>query len=271
MKLLFWKEWRELRTLPLMALACFVSLLMIAFVFDHFFEHKGPDISGSIASFAFVVVLFWYVISSTVLSQEIGSDTLQFMTVLPVKRSTLWWVKLAGAFTASMATIVLLSAAWFAVGGMAYRPEIISFFHLTSNDTSGQQALKECYVTTISIFVLVMSFACGICASPFFDRAVSATVAAIFFGIFYVSAAMDVLGLNKEHSVGRFSSSKFIELAIVFSIFALTPLFVTSYQTFVHGESLKTLRRFRVGGIAAVASCLVSYVVFTIGNAAHIW
>ncbi|MDQ2687768.1 MAG: hypothetical protein M3Y28_07880, partial [Armatimonadota bacterium] len=87
MKQLFWKEWRELRLLPLGAALTVAVGLSAAKVYSHA-NHDPFSVPFATALLIGVWLLFSVLAGAGLFSQEIGTGTLQFLSSLPVPRRT---------------------------------------------------------------------------------------------------------------------------------------------------------------------------------------
>ena len=286
MKLLYWKEWRELRTLPVVAALTYIAFMLVAATISTL-THSNVQWSNVSA----LLILTWFIFAFSsgagTISQEVGNGTLDFVSVMPISRMRFWWIKISSALTAFIAAVLLTSLVWYIVSAICFSGDLGDALHLISSLTYfDPMRLQITLITLAVLFGLVCSFAAGVCASPFFDRPIAATVAALIGGIFYVSfvtkeytrfgvfKTVDSHSGNTEYSTLGLSTGDFwsmLAVAALLTFIALLPLAVTSFYTTKFGESLKSTRRFVVGSAAAVGSSLLSTALFAFGHLCKLW
>jgi hypothetical protein len=292
MKLLFWKEWREHRMLPLMALMIYIAMQIVIGLFSQFISHTPVDFGSTYGSLFFVWLIFWIAAGSGTFAQEVGSGSLEFLSVMPVDRHRLWWVKTSSAVLAAIAVWAVTLIFWMLYADVVFHQSVIGMYDEFTRDSPGMDHATIIVIYIIwTVLSMSISVASGICASPFFDRALSAWAAAFVGGIFYVSIVLHQFqnsrlfeGPHRETvkrlahgsvvTRGIFTNNPdplfFIQVLLMAAI-GIAPLLITSYQTFTRGEALKSPKKFIVGAISGVASYLVMALLFELGTIVKFW
>ncbi len=266
MKQLFWKEWYELRFLPLASAVGIMTLDLGYIVYEHTLSHSSP----AIVSDTFMLLLFvWHlcalVAGASLFSSEIGSGTLIFLSALPVSRHRLWAVKTATAFLALLASLVTSSLSWLIAerlslgGGRTH-----AFLYELTPD----------HASLIVGLISVLGFFTGALAvSPLLDRVMSALAAASLVGI------VSLIGLGGfayqyllKH-FGPFENTWPTDLPLYCALGLLSILAAAaiSYRTFTGGETLRSAKRFRVAALTGAVSLLTAVLAFWDGSLLQLW
>ena len=244
-----------MRLLPVLALATYIALFLAEASYDRFSSgswQSSPEVMNPLIA---TWLIFWTVAGSTAFSSEIGSGTLQFMSVIPVSRRRIWWVKLSVALCSAVAV--------FAVT-VAFVQMLNHYFPGSSIALAGRfdnsvwsMSLSDALLVSGSLLVC-LSF--GFCASPFFDQPIVSTVVAAIGGVIYFTF---VLLHNTWYIYRHLSHSYYIGNLVVIALLIMPPL-ITSYQTFVRGESLRSIKRYKVGALAFIGSYVVSTAIYAL-------
>jgi hypothetical protein len=260
MNQLFWKESRELRVLPIAALTAFLAISVAIILFEHN-AHRTLNSVALVPGLIAINMLFWLYGGSSALSSEVGADTLQFVSMLPISRHRLWWVKLASSLCAAASVTLATGIAFWLLATFAC-PQGLSLGSFAPD----HRPLSS-FWTQIPL-LLVGCVSVGLCASPFFDRPVSALVAAIVGGLLFQGLQFMIITYTVPHHVDL--SAYTVSGYVVALLFTLTLPFI-SYQTFTRGESLRTIQKFKIGAVSAAAGIAATTLVFMLGNAIKLW
>ena len=168
-----------------------------------------------------------------------------------------------------LTTVVTLAVVWLGITRMTCHsgPTGILFgFQLGSitmdlaTDTSAYGSLI--FYTSL---VVIGCFSAGMWASPFFDRPVTATIAAVAGGGVYLVFLNSLANLHSSGHEGTHGAAYDVLGHIAVIALASVPYLLTSFQTFTRGESLKTVKRFKVGGIVTAGSFALVAIILSIG------
>lgn len=260
MRQLFWKEWYELRFLPLgAALTVFVLLAGIK-AYTHLYHEPYPTSDLLFPCLAVIWLLFAALAGAGTISQEIGTGTLQFLSSLPISRRTLWWVKAGAAFGMLLLSLLSSAAVWAILCALwcptALHPVRI---HMASQ----QDAFSLLLGIGMALALLLSVYAVALAVSPLFDRALSAFVASILVCIAVGALFVTVAFYN---NVPRSDYPFFTLIVLSIPAFAMT-----SYQTFTRGESLRSARRFVVAGLTGGGWLVVISLVVIAGHWLWAW
>ena len=274
MKQLFWKEWYELRLLPLASAVCVMMLILGIKVYNRVYEptHR-VTIDDNLLPLAATWALFGLLAGAGLIAQEVGSGGLQFLSALPTSRRRLWWVKVASGLGMLLLSVISSIVTWMVVDAFLFRA---AFFNFLGGITTHLPWLVQS--AGGPLLVLLGFFTVGLAVSPFLDRPISAVVAALLISIAYIAALQDLATLYVNY-YGRLygwqesdphvrSGDWLLVLLCALSIFVFATV---SYWTFTRGESLRSARRFRVGAVAGLVSLTVAGLVFLTGNQALLW
>lgn len=255
MMLLFWKEWREMRLLPVFALATYVALFLAEVSYDRFSTgtwQSNPEVMNPLFA---TWLIFWTVAGATAFSSETGSGTLQFMSIFPVSRRRIWWVKLLVALCSAIVVFAVTIA--FAQMLNLYWPGSSIALAGRLNNYVWPMSLDRVLLLS-GVLLVCLSF--GFCASPFFDQPIVSTVVAAIGGVIYFVFVL----LHSTWQIYRHLSHSYYIGDLVATALLLMPPLITSYQTFVRGESLKSIKRYKVGALAFVGSSVVSTIIYVL-------
>lgn len=254
MKQLFWKEWRELRHLPLGAALTVAVALGAAKAYTHW-NHEPFSVPFAAALLVGAWLLFAVLAGAGQFSQEIGTGTLQFLSSLPVSRRAVWSVKAATALGALCLSLAVSSIVWAALCAIWSPAGLAAMM--------GRETLPGLIGGIgIAAFFVICCLAISLAVSPFFDRSLSASVAGILGCVVIHAAILAVVGNWSPH-----------EERLSFTLVGLTiPTFtLISFWTFTRGESLQTNRRFLVGGKVTGACLAAWFAVVLAGRLFGVW
>ena len=255
MMLLFWKEWREMRLLPVLALATYIALFLAEASCDRFSTGEWQSSPEFMNPLIATWLIFWTVAGSTAFSSEIGSGSLQFMSVIPVSRRRIWWVKLSVAFFSAVAVFAVTIA--FVQMLYLYWPGSSIAHAGRLNNSVWPMNLYWALLVSGSLLVCLSS---GFCASPFFDQPIVSTVVAAIGGVIYFA-------FSTLYNIGRiyhYHGNFYYLGALIVTALLIMPPLVTSYQTFVRGESLKSIKRYKVGALTFIGTSVVSTIIYAL-------
>lgn len=250
MKMLFWKEWHELRALPLGAAVAVAVLMTCVKVLTR--GSHDPFLAETAFILVGVWLLFGAVAGASAITQEIGSGTLQFLSSLPISRGTIWWVKSSAALGMLLPTVLSSSIVW-ALFHMLWAPP-------------GARSLND-FLGVLAFFLpcLLGVFVVALAVSPFFDRTMSAVIVAVLAAIGIASLFINI--------VSKYSGGIDGPLPMLFTLVGLSiPTFAAiSYWTFTRGEALRDGRRFKAAGAAAGICLAIDAIIVLTAGAAGAW
>ncbi len=271
MKQLFWKEWYELRLLPLGSALCVALLIFGAKVLSTV-EVMGANFQ--LPDTFLPLVGTWAICAllagSGLFAQEVGSGGLQFLSALPTSRRRLWGVKVSTALGMLLVSVLCSTLTWMVIDAFVFRNAFFDFFYANRHGPTLVQVAA-------ALLLLLSFFSVSLAVSPFLDRSLSAVVTALLVGIAYFGA-LETLAFDYVNYYGRLydwqSDAHRRSQDWLFALLSGLSLlvFVTvSYWTFTRGESLRSSRRFQVGALAGLASVAVAVLVFVAGNQTSLW
>lgn len=254
MKQLFWKEWHELRFLPLGA-----ALLYFLLVFGYYLlcvlHIAGQSINEfSQGALLFTLYLLWPLFAifdgAGLISQEVGTGTLSFLLALPGSRSRVWLVKVLVGFGILVACVVASALVCWA------------FYGLTTSSMPNQPNgnIDLLSNSADAFLVAVGCFCVSLAVSPLLDRYISAAMVSLVTCIVLASL---ITTTNSAYSGYQDEGDVSAYLDFVCVWLAIPVLIATSYWTFTRGESLRSAKRFyvagRVLGIGAIIFCAIFF------------
>lgn len=230
---LFWKEWRESWPLIIAAPALLAALYGadVTFYIANAHPHTRPTIP--VGDLYIILALVWLLSAvltgSSFVSAESGSGTLLFLSSLPIKRRTIFWKKTASLLSIHLASCLVAAIAW----------------ELLNTVTTNHSLMQSVPIGIDGIIwflpLTIFAFVVAVQASILTDRTITAvgisglSIVAIFFGVGLITSPLS--------SVTGIPEVCFMIAGWVFA--SLLALF-TSYQTFVHGQSLSPGQKFRI-------------------------
>jgi ABC-type transport system involved in multi-copper enzyme maturation permease subunit len=259
MKSICWKEWRESRAVIPFSVILMAVLFVGAISLERYSlaqqERQLQLVSWD--TFEGIVLVFWCIpaalCSASMVSNEIGSGTLQFLSSIPISRNRIWWAKLATGL-AVLTLSAIASAAIFAA--MYQAAFVLGFlrdsFAIAINDLS--------VPTIVGILVALGIFAVGTLATVITERMITTLVTVV---VLTVCCGLAVLVLSNVFGRGTTLASLVqICLFVVAGFVCLT----FSNRIFVKGESLKWPQRFSavwnsriLEFLAVIAALVISY------------
>jgi hypothetical protein len=169
--------------------------------------------------------------SSSMVSPEIGGGNLEFLTTLPVSRNTVWWTKVGSALLVHILSLIAITAVYYlfllvvSSAGLFYRDP-----HIILNDTRSQQLWCVPLLT-------FGAFGVGTVMTMFADRTLTAVLTT---SIIVIAASASFASLGSTLEKGH----QWVVPALIglLSVIALG----VSRTLFVHGETLRTSKRFTI-------------------------
>jgi ABC-type transport system involved in multi-copper enzyme maturation permease subunit len=255
MKRLFWKEWSELRMIIVMS-TLLMFLLTVGYIYYGY--HDAPVVKKASADiFLPMYVLFCCLpaalCGASMVAPEIGSNTLQFLTMVPVSRHRIWWTKIAAALTVTFASDVAAALLMYLVYLIANRMQLLS-----------PQGLNEYVVSQLELIAVVIAvtvpvFAVSAAATTLFDNTIVAlfgVIVGLVGSIVEIWTVVNLLRTDQPVTTIVVAFLAICNIAICFN---------WSYKIFVHGETLRTSKRFKlmfdgsVDIVAIVVAAVISY------------
>jgi len=259
-KQLFWKEWRELRLLPLGA-ALTVALALAAVKATTRYYHdpfpRPADVEG-------VLLVGWPLFAvlagAGLFSQEIGTGTLAFLSSLPVSRRTLWWVKAATALGALLLSLLASGLTWTALCWLWSPQSPLAMWN--GGETAPGRMIETFSFVGMVTLALLFCLSVSLAVSPLFDRSLTASI----FGVLACVAV--VLGHSALVSGVRHGDG-----ALWATLLALSTLTfgAASFYTWTRGESLRGPKRYGVAARTAAAGLAVGAAVVFTGRLFWLW
>jgi hypothetical protein len=197
---------------------------------------------------------------------EIGNASLQMLSALPINRSRLWRTKIGMGLAIMSSCILITSLITLLLTWIG--PQ----FHLVSNvrpvDQSEYKIISETALSTLFLFSI------GAVVTMLTDRTISSLMSGIVISVIlyliaiYVSSQIDLYGYLyavEDHKAFWWDPVKLD----IYVMAAITILMITaSHHIFVHGETLKTAKRFWLAlpffapiGLIAICAFISSWFV----------
>jgi len=257
MKALVWKEWRENRLLIVWAIA----LMLVVLFGDVTYDLLSHSIRIEAQELQAMTVFVWFVSAllcgSSMLSPEIGSGSLQFLSILPVSRARIWCTKLASGLCLLAACLL---ASWLATMVFCGIAELTGFVTPSGNEPIG--AWLGYYGFTLPLFVT------GFLVGTLIDRTISALMASMVV----VALLTEAITLAETFVVGLFQgpvggSEPWAQIFITIVALVTVALAAISYKIFTQGETLRTSKRFVILAgclappLALVAACAIGWLI----------
>lgn len=253
MKQLFWKEWHELRLLPLGA-ALLCALLFLGYLMGCRLQLDGLNMgnfneSALIIFLAVVWLLSAVIAGSGLISQEIGAGSLTFLFSFPVSRRRIWLIKAASGFTVlvlcALCSGFACSLLWgFTVQWARPEPDLARWLGAFLGDAF--LAAAGCYAVSLAV-------------SPLLDRYISATMVSVLACILIAYVIVAACSGPFRNQYQPDLSSRLMYACMWLAIPAMLAI---SYWTFTHGESLRSVKRFYAAGAAASVAFVVFLALF---------
>ncbi len=251
---LFWKEWRELRMLPVGACLCVALVLFGMTAFRKSVGDHSPITTEDTAGWLFAIWLLCGALAGAGgMASEVGAGTLQFLTALPPSRGRVWWVKASTALGVMLLSILCSLVAWLLLHFLFFPP-----VHGMTRDSF--------IIPALGVFGGLGCLAVSLAVSPFFDRSLSASVAAILTCAALLVTVPNLVSAHINYQHHHSDICMLVVLALSIPLFA-----AISYQTWTRGESLRTPRRFIVAAQAGAISLALGFTVFLGGYTLQLW
>ena len=270
MKQLFWKEWYELRLVPLAAAGCVVVLIFAARVFEAPAAGQPFQLRDTFLPLLATWIIFGLLTGAGLIAQEVGSGGLQFLSALPTSRRQIWWVKVGTALGMLLLSVVSSALVWAVIGAVMFHA---GFFH----DPLWQMPALA-HSVGADMLALLGCFSIALAMSPFLDRSISAAVAALLFALAYFALLGNLAGAYVDYYgrlygwQGSDPHSRNADTLNLLLIALSIPLFgAVSYWTFTRGETLRSAKRFRVGALAGAVSLTIIGLLLLTGNRIQLW
>ena len=228
---LLWKELSESKMLVVWSAALMAALFIGDIVFVRANDSElGVDAGGAQG----LVFIVWFIsallTSSSMVSPEIGGAKLQFLSSMPLPRKRVWWTKVSVALTIHLLSMIAAAVVFFLMTELAAKGGII---HLTQHMTLLRFLTAYWFVPVLSLGV----FCVGTVVTMFTDRTLSS---------FFVSAILSIgLGAAFGALASTLNPGHYWLVWGLISLVSAT-LLAVSYQIFLHGESLRTSKRFAI-------------------------
>ena len=250
MKALVWKEWREARMTIVLTAMLTVALGLAGMMMLHL---QYPTMAIRSDQLGGIAIVVWCVsgllCGAAMISPEVGSGSLQFLSVLPITRDRIWLAKVGVHATvvamSVVATVIVLRLFILA----AARANLISptgsyqfgvfpqFFDLTIFGGDSWGVSK--YPLVPQYFGLpLLLFAIAASISPMFDRTISALMASAITGVVVLSSCAESNDLIHKYASGNERALQWVLLLAAASLFLAASKYV-----FVRGETLLTAKR----------------------------
>ncbi len=236
LNLLYWKEWREQRSIVAAAPVLTFALLTVygVLVRSHAFGAGIAVVSGGVAGglLGLAWLLSAALCGTSIMAPEINAGTLRFLSMLPLSRARIWRDKIA---ISAAATVLCIAAAT-----LAY----LLFCAVAGVGNAFGAPMAEMIEKYSLFFICALVFAVGCYVTMLLENSIAALLATIV-----VSLAATILTSLIADEVSRFVPALDTDADYGQSLFiGLTALlfFWLSYRTFQLGETLKTSARFRL-------------------------
>ncbi len=256
MKQLFWKEWYELRWLPLASAVCVALLIVAAKAFSHIYDRQPFQVGETLLPLLATWMLLGLLAGAGLFAQEVGSGSLTFLSALPTSRRRLWWVKASTAFGMLLLSVLAGTAAWAIID--------LGLFQSAFFQAPWWQETARAFWLGVGglLLVLLFLFAVALAVSSLLDRPVSVVITALLVAYSYVALLSNVPRLYLNSPVPHLlNGDQILMLLVALSV----PVFGTiSYWTFTRGETLRSAKRFRVGATAGAVSLVIAALVFVL-------
>lgn len=274
MKQLIWKEWHELRWLPLASVLCVVVLTWGSDLFWRTYHH---DLRIGDVNFPLSITwgLFSLLTGASLFASEVGSGTLDFLSVLPLSRRRLWCIKISTASAALLLSWLTSSLVWawlvpHLVPAATPAAAWLAFWLPNGGNLSPGLLFLDMFAVTVAV-------------SAFADRALSVLLVsalvfgATFFGLamllneyllLHMSAYTESLAVNHVLVPAQHS---FDVLEVFSAVLSLLVFASISYWTFTRGETLRSAKRFRVGALSGLVSAGIAALIFWVGSGLQWW
>ncbi len=276
MKQLLWKEWYELRFLPLASALCVALFLFTDAVYEKSYDIRPMRFDDTWLPLNLTWALFSVIAGAGLFAQESEGGGLALLSALPISRGRIWRVKVGGALTMLLSSILTSAAAWAAVGTALLGP---AFFHNSFWHTPLQPTfLERAELVGESLLLLLLPFTIALAVSTFLDRPFSAVIVSLIMSIAYCTClageASNYMDSKATLFFGGSASSSIYDPMVLTTTLLVLSVFVftlVSYWTFTRGESLRTAKRFRVGAVTGLVSLAVVGLVLGIGSRMQLW
>ena len=235
MKQLLWKEWMELRYVPLVTPALFALLTYFGHVIGSGWNLESFNAMMPYCALAGVLA------GCGSFSSEVGSGTLSFITSLPVSRKQIWLAK----FSAGLIAIAISIAGAFVVFVL-----IAALYHHPKSVETGL-ANGTWY---LSVGYILWLFALSLAVSPLVDRSLTSLALSIIGGLALSTVFFNLIDPDKYAQ-----PATLILTVLLFALSGFSSI-VASYRTFIQGDTLRTDRRFYLAGTVFLICLAVIYV-----------
>ncbi|BDI31350.1 hypothetical protein CCAX7_34010 [Capsulimonas corticalis] len=261
MNTLIRKELREIRIIPLGMTILFI-LANICWALWDFQERRGahPEfLPFSVNALLGMGMVCCFISSalcgSSLFCGEIGSGTLSFLTMLPVRRNTIWLSKviagLTGVFTTFFGVLSVSAITSLAhENGAAQLHTVLGALHDPST-----------FWTSLGspVLIAIGCFAVSLTVSLLLDGALASALLSIAACICVPGVVAETINL----ATGYFLTNSTFVALVSWILMSLIPpaFFAASFYIFVNGETLRSKKRFLLLGKSLALWALVSAIV----------
>jgi ABC-type transport system involved in multi-copper enzyme maturation permease subunit len=231
-----WKEWRENRLLILVCPLLYIVFVVLGVESQPMSTPWVMDPAACQFLLIFMLLLSAVLTGAAMAAGEIGAGTLGFLTSLPMSRNRIYWTK-----TGSLLAIHLLSAALtvLAYTGIVWTGSITGVF-------THQLGFWSLMANNAPMFLLIVGasitiFFAASMISMLTDRPVVAVIVSIITTVIW----LDIIFTVPFTETGWMHEIYPYGAATCHAAFGLIALYA-AYQIFVHGESLRTSKRFHI-------------------------
>lgn len=242
MKRLIWKELVEQRYIPAAYALLLMTVLVVWNIMGAYVAAHGGDSTDRLNPQVAVMVLTFtlagcgLIPGGIIISQEVRSGTIEFLSSLPVSRAKLWWSKVAGS-------LIILTASIFLVT-VVFTLTVVCLFGSAGLAAIGSGELIHDLQSEgpFSIFMaIVYLFGVSILASTLTDRPIASIGLALAAGIALPAFSVLILSLIHVDNV----SNLYCEICL----YGVLAVYSAAYLVFRHGGQLRSGRKFIICGL----------------------
>jgi ABC-type transport system involved in multi-copper enzyme maturation permease subunit len=261
MNRLVWKELVEQRHVPVAYAGFLTAAIVVWAVMGNYVATHGGQISDRIST-AGISGLYWMIlpwsgllVSSSLISSEVESGTLSFLSALPVSRARIWWSKLVAqlasvGLTAAVITVISFLSVLCLFGQAGFK-DFVSMNHL-----HGVGGYPEMPFVLCTFFIV---FSLSNLTSTLIDRPLAAAATAFCVGVVGCYVIIVGSGTTQNPSQDNITGLLFLVGYLSFA------LLLASYITFKKCPTLRTSRRFLVSFVSLAQLLGIPYLLALAG------